>query len=85
MTPEAFAALDSLDARLVRSMLAPSGRTKNTFDERDVRRYSKRDIRLYVTRVNVAGVRHPRIVPRANPPRRPSTRRQGNVRGQVNP
>lgn len=64
---EKYAAEIGLSERLARAMLQPRGRTSTMFDERDVRRYSRAEIHLYVTAPNIAGNCRPRIVPRAKP------------------
>lgn len=61
---EKYAESIDLDIELARGMLRPRGRTAKMFDERDVRRFSRTEIHLYVTAPNIAGDCRPRIVPR---------------------
>ena len=65
MTPEDYAALlPGVSVEFVKRMLAPSKKTAKKFDERDLKRFSRKHTLIWVTRPNASGISCPRLVQR---------------------
>lgn len=66
MTPEDYAAiLPGVSVEFVKRMLNPKGKKPSKmFDNRDVKRLSRKHTLLWVTRPNASGISCPRLVDR---------------------